>query len=290
MVGLVEQLQDDAINPDVPVSTLLRKVKVAAVKLGRDDTIAWVQNELEGYKKFDDLPDYRKGSGNTVAWNPYHGWQHIDIRDAKFADLISDVAFYEPIANYESALKNENDRFSIPLSNELVAMMNETLNVRVPRISNSISRGFIIKIVERVRDLVLNWAVELQRVGITGKGLSFSADERRTAQGAHISIGSFHGSFNAGDAVGSHSQISVQTNNQANELVFDQIRQAIEASVPIGSERDTLIEATTKLSQAIDKNEFLSAYDRLVQAAANHITVLGPFLPALGHMIGSFSS
>jgi hypothetical protein len=196
MTGLVEQLQADAVDPNVPVSTLLRKVKVAAVKLGRSDTLQWVQNELEGYASIDDLPEYRKGSGNTVAWNPYHGWQHIHFPNAGIADAISKVAFFEPIANYEAALAGENDGFKIPLSNEIVSTINESLNVPVPRISNSIPRGLLVRIVERVRDLVLNWALELQRIGITGDGLGFTASERQAAQGAHISIGTFHGSFN----------------------------------------------------------------------------------------------
>ncbi|MBA4043590.1 MAG: hypothetical protein C0471_04105 [Erythrobacter sp.] len=67
MVGLVEELQRDALDTNVRVDQLLRKVKLAAVKLGLSDALLWVDEELNGYQDREELPDYRKTRGQTIA-------------------------------------------------------------------------------------------------------------------------------------------------------------------------------------------------------------------------------
>src|SRR5262249_45411953 len=49
VASLVIELQRDALNPRVPVSSLLRKVVVVARKLGLRDLEKWTQLELRGY-------------------------------------------------------------------------------------------------------------------------------------------------------------------------------------------------------------------------------------------------
>lgn len=285
MAGLVEQLQADAINQDIPVSTLLRKVKVAAVKLGLDDTLTWVQRELEGYETVSDLPDYRRSHGEIQYWNPYHGWQHINFRRPEVVNLVSQVVLFEPIVNYEEILKSDSGSFQLPLPPELVAEINNNLSMPVSKIINSISRGVIVKVVQRVRDLVLDWALELRRIGVTGEGVEFTVEERKTAEGASISIGTFNGSFNTGDAVGSHSKIEIKSRIEGNAQVFKDIESAVIAGVPEGDERDAILAANRNLSVAQDAASFNTGYQKLIQAAANHVTVLGPFLPALGTIL-----
>jgi hypothetical protein len=93
--------------------------------------------------------------------------------------------------------------------------------------------------------------------------------------------------FNAGDAVGANSTIEVQSQISINQSVFNDIRQAVIDAVPEGESRDLILDANENLSKANNKTSFLTAYDRLIQAAANHITVLGPFLPTLAAMLSS---
>jgi hypothetical protein len=286
--GLVEQLQLDAMDPSVPVSTLLRKVKVAAVKLGLDDALTWVENELGGYKS--DLPDYRLGRGQTVGWNPYHGWQPIHFADPKTADVVGSLNFFEPIASYEALLDNGEGPFQLPLPNQAVAALNETFQFDVPRVSNNVPRGVIVQIVQHVRDMVLNWALELARAGVTGEGLGFTPAERQRATGAHITIGTFHGSFNAGDAVGANSRINQgshdsSTNIAANQSVFGDIEHAVRTHVLDLAARDAILGANNEMRASADRSAMLAAYNRFIAAAADHMGVIAPFLPALGSLL-----
>jgi|SRR5712664_411499 hypothetical protein len=76
MPTLVEKLQQDAMNPEVRVSDLLRRVKFTAVQLGLGKVEDWVEQELNGYNEVVP-PDYRAVHGRPMAHHPYGGWQDL---------------------------------------------------------------------------------------------------------------------------------------------------------------------------------------------------------------------
>jgi hypothetical protein len=73
--SIVEQIQRDALDNSVSVSALLRRVKLAAVKLRLGAVEEWVERELNGYTS--PVPDYRVLRGTPMARNPYTGWHPI---------------------------------------------------------------------------------------------------------------------------------------------------------------------------------------------------------------------
>lgn len=290
MNGLVEQLQNDALNPDVPVSTLLRKVKVAAVKLGLTDAISWVDSELNGFNETP--PNYRTAQGSTVGWNPYHGWQPVHFQNGELGEMISKCELRESIASYEAILAQNSDQgmVRLELRTELVALLNQTFKFDVPRVANRLSTGTLVGVVNHVRNMVLDWSLELAAAGITGDGLSFSNEEKAKASNAHITIGTFNGSFNAGDISGQNARLNQgSTDNSFNLIetttVFDQIEAAVVSGVSNPEERDKLVAATHSLRKATTTEGKLNAYNGFIQSAANHMTVVAPFLPALAALI-----
>lgn len=76
------------------------------------------------------------------------------------------------------------------------------------------------------------------------------------------------------------------TNVNADHSTIDRLQAAVECDVPAGVDRDALIEAIASLKGAANSPERLSAYQRLVAAGANHMTVLAPFIPALSQLLG----
>ena len=56
---LLRDIQDAAINSEIDISTVLWQCKVLAVRLGNENFKNWVDQELNGYKIIDNLPDYR---------------------------------------------------------------------------------------------------------------------------------------------------------------------------------------------------------------------------------------
>ena len=64
---LLRQLQDDAINPTVDITTLLRKARILAARLKNKEFEQWVKYEMDGYPNETPLPEYRVLSVNAKA-------------------------------------------------------------------------------------------------------------------------------------------------------------------------------------------------------------------------------
>jgi hypothetical protein len=60
--NLIEEIQDDALNPGVPLSTALRKLVALGGEAGSSELREWASLELEGYTGHGDvdLPEYRR--------------------------------------------------------------------------------------------------------------------------------------------------------------------------------------------------------------------------------------
>jgi hypothetical protein len=96
--------------------------------------------------------------------------------------------------------------------------------------------------------------------------------------------------------VGHGSRVNVNsTDNSTNvvevseEQVFSKIREDITLRIPQGDERDAILERLSALEKAQRSSGFAQRYAELMAVAANHVTVLAPFLPALAAMVQQWS-
>ena len=83
-MGIVIELQKQAIDTDSDVVSLLRKAYLVARKLDIKDFEEWINSELNGYTDYDKIPDYREIRGQVKAWNPYHGWIPVIIQEREY--------------------------------------------------------------------------------------------------------------------------------------------------------------------------------------------------------------
>ena len=58
-MSLLREIQDGATEDSVSLSSLLRKVKLLASRIGLKEIGEWAQRELSGYGGIDELPPYR---------------------------------------------------------------------------------------------------------------------------------------------------------------------------------------------------------------------------------------
>src|SRR5258706_7481712 len=58
-MSLLREIQDAATDQSTNTATLLRKCKILAVRLGNEEFKQWIDNELNGYKTIEELPEYR---------------------------------------------------------------------------------------------------------------------------------------------------------------------------------------------------------------------------------------
>jgi len=236
MATIVEQIQHDALDHQIPVSSLLRRVKLAAIKLGLGKVESWVEQELNGYTT--EVPKYRMVRGQPMAHNPHLGWQRIggDVED------LSRVALGQSIASLEDIFLRYNNSMHIRYNANITSVLDEQNEVENGHYALHIDRSQIAAILDAVRNLVLDWAIELERAGVMGSEFSFNPEEKRKAQEVPTisigMIGSFAGNLGTGNTSGDITASNINI-DQVKRLV-EQTRQHAKELIESGADHDAL--------------------------------------------------
>lgn len=220
-IPLVLKLQADAMDISVPVASLLRNAKAIATKLGLDDALIWIDHELDGYVDVavEDLPPYRNLNGEPKAFNPYHGWQPMIIDDAKLQKIISAAPISQALGTLEKmAHSKESGQFwfpyPAPAKSALMNAMHPPTDIHL-----ELGSGAVFGILEAVRNLILSWALELEKAGILGDGLAFTVEEKVSA--APVSNQFFSQSIGVAQSVTGNAQV---TNIHIASIDIEQVR------------------------------------------------------------------
>lgn len=238
---LVAQLQRDALDRSVPVSDLLRKAKVVAVKLDLPEFLKWVDQELNGYDG--EVPEYRTVDGQPKAFNPYRGWIPIVCQDPREQRVISKRAVCSSIAELEHVCRG-NGKLHMPFSAEMLHRMNKNANISFGEMTLFVDQSLVKGILDAARNTVLEWSLKLEKAGIMGEEFSFSPQEKERAHthSVNINIGSIGNMAGSIGPVTSGSTINVQQSNgldlhKARHLI-DQIEKALPIA-ELGSEGES---------------------------------------------------
>ena len=198
MEPLVLQLQAECLDSHVSILEVLRKALVVARKLSLTEAQVWIEKELSGYKSGDSAPPHRLLTGQIRAWNPYHGWIPIMFGDSREATYLATCFVGQPVGELEELVKHAEGNLQFPFDNETENRLMQGMTLRL-RPTRHISRAAVCGILDAVRNLVLDWCLQLEKDGILGEGLVFSAKEKETAAHSGYTI-----NYNAPV---SHSQI-----------------------------------------------------------------------------------
>lgn len=171
-MSLLRDIQDAAINSDIDISTVLRKCKVLAVRLGNDNFKKWVDQELNGYNKIDDLPNYRILTVQSKGhFSGYFGsaLKNADIPSfcipKEFRERYSKAYGTQPISAYESLLKlSKGENFRDPWSPDFVALHCDNIYEDMTCMTawKVIPNGSIVALVDSVRNRVLDFVLEIE--------------------------------------------------------------------------------------------------------------------------------
>ncbi|MBA1139497.1 hypothetical protein [Mesorhizobium neociceri] len=91
---------------------------------------------------------------------------------------------------------------------------------------------------------------------------------------------------------GSNSRVNVNSSDNSHNVVVDHsvfgnVRTAIESGVSNEADRTALLALVSTMEAASgDRNSYLKAYQNFIAAAANHVTVIAPFLAGLAALLG----
>lgn len=182
-VPLVLQIQADALDRSVSTADLLRRARMASSKLGIGSAASWVEHETNGYEgtAAKDLPPYRIIRGQPKFFNPYNGWCPIMTDDERMAGLLSTAYLFQPAAVLERLVKDDKQgNLQLPHALALNRLIASQLGFEAPS-AIMLGRATVWGIVEKVRNLILDWSLELERVGVLGEGMSFTLNEKTKA-------------------------------------------------------------------------------------------------------------
>ncbi|MGY4463930.1 AbiTii domain-containing protein [Bradyrhizobium sp. LB13.1] len=236
------------------MSDLLRRVKFVAVKLGLGAVEDWVEHELKGYEV--KPPEYRKVHGRPMAFNPYHGWMAM----GGHTEQLSWMRNPEPVSVLEDLIRSCSRGGSLQVSypDKIKEMLDEQNGVRW-NYCLEISPSELGRILDRVRTLILEWALDLEKAGIMGTEDSFGQAEKQKAQAASPtinigSIGQFVGNMGQGNSSG---DIDASDGIKIDQLtsIVSQLRNHSVELVEAGADGKRLEERLGALETAIAKND-----------------------------------
>ena len=261
VTSLVKQLLFEAIQSEADVGALLRKSKVVASQLGAQHALDWINKELNGYNEdsFEDLPSYRRARGEWKFFNPFHGWCPI-IYQGDEADWITNAPIRDPISSLNAIVQNSKDG-TLPLGvgpkleNAIRQSMADSSLLGQVDVKFFIPRQTVYRIVDSVRNLVLDWITELSAKGIIDADLEFS--ESKIEKGASVSNNYFIqnlgvlGNVTDNANVDNHQEANLTVQPEKVKQLCAQILSSAN-SLPPESKEDILL-LTEKIHTEIEK-------------------------------------
>jgi hypothetical protein len=294
MTGLVEEIQRAALDPNVRASTLLRQVKLAAVKLKLDTVEQWVEAELRGYQDGSPVPDYRKLGGVAMARDAFSRFEPIILGEGM--DWMRTATVGDAIASIEALLDSQNDGGMMKrYPTKMIAELSKSNGTQIAEAGCVLQRSSFVRILDAVRNLVLDWAIGLERAGVTGDGISFTPEEQRQAHTASSvinvgPIGSMTG--NIGIDIASGDIINAPVNVEKVRNLVSQVRSSASALTNEGVDGEALTAAIKAIEQQLSAEHptllrhALSELEKVVMKASGSLIAQG-VLAVLHQILGT---
>jgi hypothetical protein len=97
------------------------------------------------------------------------------------------------------------------------------------------------------------------------------------------------------NAIGPNARNNVNSTDNSTNVVhqgvpFAELREAITSGIADATERAAILESLASLESARDRESASKRYQQFIGAAADYMTLIGPFLPALGHWVHNLAA
>jgi hypothetical protein len=211
MAYLVIDLQKSALDSQINTTNLLRKAFVVAKKLKLSDFENWISLELNGYSNKDaDIPDYRKVFGQLKGLNPLTGWIPTLLNvNAEMQELLLTRKVSDPISELEFLMNSKEESLCITYPDAVERQLGIMFGFQT-KYQLFVSKSQFQGILESVRNVILNWALELECDGILGEEMIFNEVEKQVAVQKNYTVNNFYGDV-SNSQIQQHSQHCKQT-------------------------------------------------------------------------------
>ena len=237
-MSLLREIQDAAISSEVELTTLLRKCKVLAARLGNDGFKQWVENELSRYKNADELPDYRILHVNSKGH--FSGLFNSSMNNAdiplscipeKFRKKLSQSNMREPIAALEALVeKSDGGTASEPWNPDIVAYVGQNIykDMNCMQAWKVIPLTAVVAALDAVRNRILSFVLEIEAEAPDAGEAPINSNPLPQEK-VHQIFNTYISGNVQNVATGSSEFEQHAINNEAPPEVFTQLIDAIEA-------------------------------------------------------------
>ena len=170
-MDMLDQIQSDILDDEVPISAILRKAKVLAAQLNSEELKQWASSELDGYAEISDLPDYRvirtssagtwTGGVHTVK-NRAVQMSMIDDEDLK--TILSTLHLKEGVRKVEEMAEELGDNKRIFHSPDIAGLVNDHVRDGIFGYSTlhySISPHDLRQVLDTIRNRLLDFILKI---------------------------------------------------------------------------------------------------------------------------------
>lgn len=161
---ILKELANNQVSIEVALSRLL----IIATDIGNTELFEWANNELNGYEKFDSLPEYRKINAPFIRYSGINGSFKITNQPMpltwftqKTRDSLNPVGIFESIATIESILNEKEIQPRVRDLTFLAGEIYDTMGVSCFKISQIIDVSYYREILNKIRGKLLNIFIEL---------------------------------------------------------------------------------------------------------------------------------
>lgn len=210
MSSLIEELQNEVVNQEKKMSSILGKALLLSHKLKVDNINLWLKNEMNGYFEVKSkLPNYRILYGELKRYNKfYNRWDRVDMLKIPSQLRINKIGMPNSVGMIESELEIiKGDTIYLTYPDEMNDVLCKLLNTTQAGLL--IYKSQYYKILDALRNTLLNWTIELEKKGIASDKSSFSDEDVKKAQTIIINV--FQGNVN-------DSQINNSSSNSNQDI------------------------------------------------------------------------
>ncbi|MBL8298078.1 MAG: hypothetical protein JNN30_06960 [Rhodanobacteraceae bacterium] len=298
-MSLLREIQSAAIDSGVPLTTLLRKCKVLAARLGNEKFKSWIDRELNGYESKDDLPEYRILNVNSKGHfsGPFQsGLRNADIpmtcMPEELRESLSHTYMMQPVAALEDLIaRGDGGTLHEAWNPDIVAHFGQNIyqNMNCMQAWKVIPKGAVVAAVDTIRTRVLNFVLDVEAEAPEAGEAPLNSNPLSQDRVQHIFNTNIYGVVqnlaNAGQGVQQNA-----TYNAQNADLFQDLIRAIEASGAPADVVASIARPVDEMRQATNSISFREAYVRFISVASDHIQVIGaaiaPFMQQLAALLG----
>ena len=197
MSSVVLDLQNEVTKSKCDIVSVLRRAHLIATKLSLDEFNQWVVNELNGYKSQTEAPEYRSIIGQLKAFNPYQGWIPVMLADAEVEKMICHPKLINSTSEILYLCEESGSSLIVSVPTEVQNTLNEMCDTPLPmQMAVHVSKTAAADIIEKVKNTLLEWTLELEAKGILGEDMSFNDKEKEIAKTIPQQINNYYGAAN----------------------------------------------------------------------------------------------